>query len=64
MWLSDLESVAEATSDGLEVPHASGTGGLPPLGLLAPVDCDDVNSMPVCSLQLQAEHRRTYTSGP
>ena len=64
MWLSDLESIAEATSDGLEVPHASGTGGLPPLGLLAPVNCGDVSCMPVCNLRLQAGRGRTYTSGP
>ena len=34
-----LESVAELAGDGLEVSHAAGTGGLPSLGLLAPVDC-------------------------
>jgi hypothetical protein len=34
-----LESVAELAVDGLEVSHAAGTGGLPSLGLLAPVDC-------------------------
>ena len=34
-----LESVAELAVDGLEVAHAAGTGGLPSLGLLAPVDC-------------------------
>ena len=33
-----LESVAEPAGDGLEVSRASGAGGLPPLGLLAPVD--------------------------
>jgi hypothetical protein len=33
------ESVAELAGDGLEVSHAAGTGGLPSLGLLAPVDC-------------------------
>jgi hypothetical protein len=64
VWLSNLESIAEATSDGLEVPHTSGTSGLPPLGLLAPVDCGDISSMPVCNLRLQAERERTYTSGP
>jgi hypothetical protein len=36
---SDAESVAELAVDGLEVSHAAGTGGLPSLGLLAPVDC-------------------------
>lgn len=34
-----LESVLEAARDVLEVPHAAGAGGLPPLRLLAPVDC-------------------------
>ena len=33
------ETVAELAGDGLEVSHAAGTGGLPSLGLLAPVDC-------------------------
>lgn len=36
---TDTESVAELAGDGLEVSHAAGTGGLPSLGLLAPVDC-------------------------
>lgn len=68
VWLSDLESIAEATSDGLEVPHASGTGGLPPLSLLAPVDCGHVNSMPVCDLQnadraRENVHFRTLAAG-
>ena len=36
---ASLESVAELAVDGLEVSHAAGTGGLPSLGLLAPVDC-------------------------
>jgi hypothetical protein len=36
---SDAETVAELARDGLEVSHAAGTGGLPSLGLLAPVDC-------------------------
>lgn len=33
------EAVAELAGDGLEVAHTAGTGGLPSLGLLAPVDC-------------------------
>jgi hypothetical protein len=33
------ETVGELAVDGLEVTHAAGTGGLPALGLLAPVDC-------------------------
>jgi hypothetical protein len=33
------EAVAELAVDGLEVAHAAGSGGLPALGLLAPVDC-------------------------
>ena len=36
---ASLESVAELAVDGLEVSHAAGTGGLPSLSLLAPVDC-------------------------
>jgi len=36
---ADAESVAELAGDGLEVSHATGTGSLPSLGLLAPVDC-------------------------
>jgi hypothetical protein len=36
---ANAESVAELAGDGLEVSHAAGTGGLPSLGLLAPVDC-------------------------
>lgn len=31
------ETVGELAGDGLEVPHAAGTGGLSALGLLAPV---------------------------
>lgn len=38
-WCTNTEAVAELAGDGLEVSHASGTGGLPSLGLLAPVDC-------------------------
>jgi hypothetical protein len=33
------ETVGELAVDGLEVTHAAGAGGLPALGLLAPVDC-------------------------
>lgn len=33
-----LESVLESARDVLEVPHAAGAGGLPPLSLLGPVD--------------------------
>ena len=40
---ASLESVAELAVDGLEVSHAAGTGGLPALGLLTPVDCSNVN---------------------
>jgi len=36
---ASAEAVAETTGDVLEVAHAAGTGGLPSLGLLAPVDC-------------------------
>lgn len=39
-WGAGSEAVAELAVDGLEVSHAAGTGGLPSLGLLAPVDCD------------------------
>ena len=34
-----LEAVGELAVDGLQVAHAARTGGLPALGLLAPVDC-------------------------
>jgi hypothetical protein len=34
-----LEAVGELAGDGLQVLHAAGTGGLSPLGLLAPVVC-------------------------
>lgn len=34
-----LEAVAELAGNGLQVLHAAGTGGLSPLGLLAPVVC-------------------------
>lgn len=43
LWLIDPnewyapEAVLEATRDGLEVPHATGTSGLSALGLLAPL---------------------------
>jgi hypothetical protein len=36
---ASLEAVGELAADGLEVLHAAGTGGLSPLGLLAPVVC-------------------------
>merc|ERR1712063_83242 len=39
-----LESVAELAVDGLEVAHAAGTGGLPSLGLLAPVELAGLSS--------------------
>jgi hypothetical protein len=41
---TSAETVGELAGDSLEVSHASGTGGLPSLGLLAPVDYDLVNS--------------------
>lgn len=37
LWCTSLEAVGEFAGDGLEVTHASGTGGLPPLCLLTPV---------------------------
>jgi len=36
---ASAETVGELAVDGLEVAHAAGTGGLPALSLLAPVDC-------------------------
>jgi len=38
------EAVAELAGDGLEVAHAAGTGGLPSLGLLAPVELAGLSS--------------------
>lgn len=55
---ASLESVAELAVDGLEVSHAAGTGGLPALGLLTPVDCSNVNLRVRC-----ARFRYTYTCG-
>jgi hypothetical protein len=37
------EAVGEAAGDGLEVTHASGSGGLSPLGLLGPVVLADLS---------------------
>lgn len=55
---ASLESVAELAVDGLEVSHAAGTGGLPSLGLLAPVDCPMLIFRSRC-----ARLRQTYTCG-
>lgn len=49
------KSVAELAVDGLEVSHAAGTGGLPSLGLLAPVDCLVLNNI----LDMFAVDKRT-----
>ena len=42
------ETVGELAVDGLEVTHAAGAGGLPALGLLAPVDYSNVNLRVLC----------------
>jgi hypothetical protein len=47
-----LEAVAELAGDGLQVLHAAGTGGLSPLGLLAPVVCGGM--LVLCSSFLQS----------
>jgi hypothetical protein len=60
LWYTGLEAVGELSSDGLEVTHASGAGGLPPLGLLAPVVCFPR----VSENSLLALIRTTYTFGP
>lgn len=39
LWLALLETVAELAGDELEGAHAAASGGLSPLGLLAPVVC-------------------------
>ena len=39
-----LEAVGELAGDGLQVLHAAGTGGLSPLGLLAPVVLPDTGA--------------------
>lgn len=49
------ESVAELAVDGLKVSHAAGTGGLPSLGLLAPVDW----SMLIIALHVRAAVEHT-----
>lgn len=57
---ADAETVAELAGDGLEVSHAAGTGGLPSLGLLAPVDCVVLIQPPYCR---DVRNRLTYTCG-
>ena len=42
LWYASPESVLELTGDLLHVAHATGTGGLSSLGLLAPVVCVNV----------------------
>jgi hypothetical protein len=60
------ETVGELAVDGLEVTHATGAGGLPALGLLAPVDCAALvrealeDGMSFCSNR--AVREITYTS--
>lgn len=59
-----METVGEAAGDGLEVPHAAGTGGLPALGLLAPVDCHGVNSSPILYPSMPEDiHLRVLAAG-
>lgn len=43
-----LEAVLELARHGLEVARAAGAGGLPSLGLLAPVDCAVVSILLSC----------------
>ena len=40
LWRTELETVLELAWDELERSHASGAGGLSPLGLLTPVVCE------------------------
>lgn len=43
LWNTGLEAVLELAGNGLEVTHASGSSGLPSLGLLGPVVCSIVS---------------------
>lgn len=54
---TSAETVGELAGDGLEVTHAAGTGGLPPLGLLAPVDC--IVLIPGSSVSVDSVGRHT-----
>lgn len=64
-WRTRSETVGEPAGDGLEVSHAAGTGGLPSLGLLAPVDCGRVNSSSTQYLSISPEnvHLRVLAAG-
>jgi hypothetical protein len=42
LWYTGLEAILELSWDTLHVAHTSGTSGLSPLGLLAPVVYDIV----------------------
>jgi hypothetical protein len=62
---ADLEAVGEAAGDGLEVTHASGSGGLSPLGLLGPVVCStrQIGSKSRAAGRRVNVHLRTLAAG-
>jgi len=61
--LAVSESVGEAAGDGLHVAHAAGTGGLPSLGLLAPVDCFVLFPYSLCPSRGLNIHWRILAAG-
>jgi len=62
---TELEAIFEAPGDGLEVTHASGTGGLSPLRLLGPVVCDTMSDSGFRAVARRVDnvHLRTLAAG-
>ena len=43
-WYTDLETILKLSWDLLQVAHTTSASGLPSLGLLAPIVCDNIVS--------------------
>jgi len=57
LWYTGLEAILELSWDALHVTHTSGAGGLPPLGLLAPVVYDSMLAKPFFARVWKTIHR-------
>jgi hypothetical protein len=54
LGLAGLEAVLESAGDVLQVPRAASADGLSPLGLLTPVDCEEIE-LAGCFFQSQCQ---------
>ena len=62
LGLADLEAVLESARDVLLVPHAASAGGLSPLSLLTPVDCESIMLARLCPSRRRPHHHGRISS--